>query len=136
MIGEARVTSIFACSLSNVTVRGVEITLASAYLFRNESTALTPSALRNAIAGLKAEPLARLISNIGLLRMPPKVPGFAGVVTGPFAVLTVVAGVAGVPGSALLPKVKCWAARVPDQSTPLLVLGLVEVSSKRASIST
>src|SRR4051812_14906404 len=53
MIGEARVTSILAGSLSSVTVRGAEITLASAYLFRKETTARRPSALRKKVSGLK-----------------------------------------------------------------------------------
>src|SRR5262245_17364851 len=51
MIGLARVTSILAVSLSSVTVRGAEMVLASASLLMNESTAFTPSALRNPIAG-------------------------------------------------------------------------------------
>src|SRR5436309_15113093 len=53
MMGVARVTSIFAVSLSSVTVRGAEIVLASASLLRKESTALTPSALRKPVAGVK-----------------------------------------------------------------------------------
>src|SRR5262245_55067936 len=58
MIGEARVTSILAVSLSRVTARGVEITLASAYLFRNESTAFTPSAFKKKVAGVPPTPVA------------------------------------------------------------------------------
>ena len=53
MIGVARVTSILAVSLSSVTVRGVEIVFASASLLMKESTALTPSALRKPVAGVK-----------------------------------------------------------------------------------
>src|SRR5579864_3561286 len=53
MMGEARVTSILAGSLSSVTVRGAEITLASAYLFRNDTTARKPSAFRKKVDGLK-----------------------------------------------------------------------------------
>src|SRR3954447_25022051 len=63
MMGEARVTSILANSLSRVTVRGAEMTLASEYLFRKDTTALTPSASRNAVAGLN--PLAVSNSNLG-----------------------------------------------------------------------
>src|ERR1017187_69675 len=53
MMGVARVTEREAGSLSNVTVRGVESVLTSAELFKKENTALTPSASRNAVAGLK-----------------------------------------------------------------------------------
>src|SRR5216117_1985908 len=53
MMGVARVTSIFASSLSSVTVRGAEIVLASASLFRNDRTAFTPSAFRKPVAGDK-----------------------------------------------------------------------------------
>src|SRR5215470_5659753 len=58
MIGEARVTSILAVSLSKVTVLGVEITFASAYLFKNESTAFTPSAFKKKVPGVKPWPVA------------------------------------------------------------------------------
>src|SRR5690348_6037936 len=56
MIGVARVTERVAGSLSNVTVRGAEITRASEFKLMKENTAFTPSASRNAVAGLK--PLA------------------------------------------------------------------------------
>src|SRR2546430_8646026 len=115
MMGEARVTSILAGSLSSVTVRGAEITLASAFLFRKENTAATPSASRKAVAGLK--PLA--VSN-NILGSDCERVSF----TDEFAGLT----------WRLLPKARCWACSVPDQSKPLEVFGLIEVSSKRASI--
>src|SRR3954468_20013158 len=50
-MGNARVTSSTAVWLSSVTARGVATTWESESLFRNESTALTPSALRNPIGG-------------------------------------------------------------------------------------
>src|SRR6266487_2974259 len=107
MMGEARVTEICATSLSNVTVRGEEMTFDSEYVFRKCNTALTPSALRKAVEGLKKLPLLRLPIRPGLLRIPPIVPGVAGVVTIPLAVTTEEAGVPGVPATALLPIVTC-----------------------------
>src|SRR5665213_3574503 len=51
-MGNARVTEMVACSLSSVTMRGVETTCASEDWFRNERVALTPSAFRNPIDGV------------------------------------------------------------------------------------
>src|SRR5262245_44375088 len=50
-MGKARVTASVAFLLSSVTVRGVERTSVSLSLLRKESTALTPSAFKNAVAG-------------------------------------------------------------------------------------
>src|SRR4051794_14799389 len=102
MIGEARVTSIRADSLSSVTVRGAEITLASALELRNDRTAFTPSASRKAVAGLN--PLA-VSSNI-LGQSVDKVEFSLSV---------------GLCCCKLLPKARCWFWSVPDQSIPFLV---------------
>src|SRR6185312_6195115 len=117
MIGVARVTERTAGSLSRVTVRGAEMTRASAFWLMNENTAFTPSASRNAVAGLK--PLA--VSNSILGKVWDNV------------VLTEAEG--GL-SCKLFPNARCWACRVPVQSRPLTVLGFIEVSSKRASIKT
>src|SRR5437868_13161360 len=104
MMGEARVTSMRAGSLSSVTVRGAEITLASEFLFKKENTALTPSASRNAVAGLKPRAVSK--SALGqrddstLLSLSSPVTGF---------------------DCRLFPKAKCCAWKVPDQSRPLAV---------------
>src|SRR2546423_3285038 len=108
-----------AISLSSVTVLGEESTLASESLFKNENTAFTPSASRNAVAGLN--PLA-VSNNIlgqrverGLLSLSSDVTGLLW---------------------RLLPKARCWAWSVPDQSRPLPVEGFIEVSNRRASMRT
>src|ERR1051326_5143368 len=107
MIGEARVTSMRAGSLSRVTVRGAERTFASEFLFKKENTALTPSASRNAVAGLN--PLAVSNSMFGKLLESVLLRESAGEFCW-----------------RLLPKARCWFANVPDQSSPLLVVGFIE----------
>src|SRR6266540_3130170 len=111
-IGKARVTESVAVWLSSMTARGVEITSVSVSLLKNERTALRPSASRNAVAGLK--PLA----------VSTRIRG--GPETRLFGVLDTV----------LLPNWNFWFSNVPDQSMPLTVEGLREVSSRRASMST
>src|SRR5512138_492467 len=64
-IGKARVTDNVAVWLSSVTARGVATTSVSVSLFRKESTALAPSASRNAVAGLK--PFAVSTMSLGQL---------------------------------------------------------------------
>src|SRR5204862_7614164 len=110
MMGEARVTAIREGSLSSVTVRGAEITLAVAFSFRNENTALTPSASRKAVAGLK--PCA--VSNISLGQS---------VESGRFALVPAVTGA----DCKLLPKARFCFCKVPVQSNPLAVFGFNEV---------
>src|SRR5690348_15156967 len=142
MMGEARVTSIRADSLSKVTVRGEEMTLASAYLLRKESTALRPSAFRKKVSGLKPPAVVAP-------RPPAPMTEFKTVLTALPALEFTVRPLGRVvvwlappmvvvlwPDMIPLPKETCWPASVPDQSTPLLVLGLIEVSSRRASMST
>src|SRR6185437_8815426 len=117
MMGVARVTERVAGSLSNVTVRGAEMTRASEFWLMNENTAFTPSASRNAVAGLK--PLAVSKSIFG--NDWDKV-----LLTELFGEFT----------CKLFPKARCWACNVPVQSKPLTVLGFMDVSSRRASMST
>src|SRR3954471_23360540 len=104
MIGVARVTERVAGSLSNVTVRGAEMTRASEFWLMNEKTAFKPSASRNAVAGLK--PFA--VSNNIFGRDCDKV---------------LFTEFAGGFCCKLFPKARCWACNVPVQSKPLTVLG-------------
>src|SRR5207249_4838850 len=76
-MGKARVTSSRAVWLSKVTARGVAMTSVSESLFRNESTALTPSAFKKAVAGLR--PWAVSAKSLGLLKRPPGILGVAGI---------------------------------------------------------
>src|SRR2546426_10671321 len=75
-MGKARVPSSRAVWLSKVTARGVAMTSVSESLFRNESTALTPSAFKKAVAGLR--PWAVSAKSLGLLKRPPGILGVAG----------------------------------------------------------
>src|ERR1035441_5571221 len=110
MIGKLRVTEMVAVSLSSVTTRGVETTCASEDEFRNERTALTPSAVRKPVLGIKptevlaaTPPLPMLLINELTVLDPVVVPArlvvaplgvvVAGVVVGPVVV-------GGVPGRA------------------------------------
>src|SRR5262245_51387944 len=93
-IGNARVTESEAVWLSSMTARGVATTSVSVSLLKNESTALKPSASRNAVAGLK--PLAVSTRTRG------------GPETRLFGVLLIV----------LLPNWNFWFSNVPDQSMP------------------
>src|ERR1700685_2574162 len=77
MIGKARVTEMVAISLSKVTTRGVETTCASEDVFKNESTALTPSALRKPVPN----PCDVLATTAGVAKTPLTKPGEPGVVT-------------------------------------------------------
>src|SRR5690242_5868574 len=94
MIGVARVTEIFAVSLSSVTVRGLERMRASEFSLMKEKTALTPSAFRNMASGLSLQG-AILAINAGWLSTA----------RGLFVV-----------GNVSLPAVTCCARKVPVQS--------------------
>src|SRR5271154_3890787 len=133
-IGTARVTSICAVSLSNVTTRGVAMTCASASWLRNEITALTPSALRNPVG---PNPDAVVAITAGLAKTPLMIPGEPGVVTvTPPEPVVVVGGVGGDMNCDTLPNETFCAASVPAQSIPLAVLGELDNSIKRVSIKT
>src|SRR5947209_5370104 len=126
MMGEARVTSILAVSLSSVTVRGDEITLASACLFRNERVALRPSEFRKNVGGQRPlavsserPPLPSRVSNVVVEA------GAVGIVRLPIVSFTGVPGVVVWPVVRPLPKVTWWLSSVPDQSMPLLVVGFI-----------
>src|SRR5438132_389338 len=135
MMGEARVTSILAVSLSSVTVRGAEITLASACLFRNERAALTPSEFRKNVGGQTPRAVSRerppLPSRVFSVVLEA---GVVVTVRPPIVLSSGVPGVTVVPVVLPLPKDTWWLSKVPDQSMPLLVVGFIEVSSRRASI--
>src|SRR6266542_7072323 len=113
MIGEARVTAICAVSLSKVTVRGEEMTFESEYVFRKCRTALTPSAFRNVAPPLTKDPLDTLAITFEYASESGAM------------VLAVGTG----PAWRLFPKAIFWFCSVPDQSIPLVVVGLIEVSS-------
>src|ERR1043165_5914846 len=95
MMGEARVTSILAVSLSSVTVRGAEMTFASACLFKNDRVALTPSELRKNVGG--QTPRAVSIERPPLPRTVSSTVSDFGVIVGPAPPLGKVVGT-GVPG--------------------------------------
>ena len=96
--------------LSRVTARGVASTSLSVSLFRNESTALTPSAFRKAVAGIEA------LGGIHEQFAGGVAPTRTSCLRGTARAAEVVA------------KVDALCSSVPDQSIPLIVLGLREVS--------
>src|SRR5205807_6978952 len=113
-------------------------------LLIKESTAFRPSALRNPIAGDK--PLAVLKPSPP---EPPPIIEFKMVAVLELAVVVIVRPPGNVvvvlspgievslePDMTPFPQLKCWASSVPDQSMPLLVVGFLVISSRRASIRT
>ena len=149
---------ISVCTPSSATVRGKDIDLVSASVLRNDSTAETPSALKNAVDGLKpravfnempppleGDPGIKVVRDETLvvadINPPPEVVGMVvppGSVVVPVVMgavkLVLVAPMA--PEVRPLPKLTCCAASVPVQSTPLAEVMSLVVSTIFASINT
>src|SRR2546425_175312 len=114
-IGTALVTARLAVWLSRVTARGVATTSVSLSLLRNDNTAFTPSASRKAVVGLK--PLAVSTRSLGHL-----------VASGWLTLSRESTGAC----CRLFPNENFCPPRVPLQSMPRMLLGLLEVSSNLA----
>lgn len=139
-IGTARVTESIAVSLSRVTARGVEITCVSASALRKEEDGVDSLGVeeanvgRKAVQGVQREPaVARSRCNHGSSEA-----GVVVVMTRPPGSVVVVVLPGVTPVVAVLkplPKVTFCAANVPVESTPFTVLGLREISIRRALLS-